>query len=79
LVRNVGGAVTASVLLLFIVPPLAVQLVNDAASWIPDSLTRVVAGVGDQVSMPAALAALVAWAVIPAALGLVAVQRRDVV
>ena len=79
LVRNVGGAVTASVLLLFIVPPLAVQLVNDAASWIPDSLTRVVAGVGDQVSMPAALAALVAWAVIPAALGLIAVQRRDVV
>jgi hypothetical protein len=79
LVRNVGGAVTAAVVLLFIVPPLAVQLVNDAASWIPDTLTRVVAGVGEQVSIPAALAALAAWALIPAALGLLAVQRRDVV
>ena len=79
LVRNVGGAVTAAVVLLFIVPPLAVQLINDAASWIPDTLTRVVAGVGEQVSVPAALAALAAWALIPAALGLLAVQRRDVV
>jgi hypothetical protein len=79
LVRNIGGAVTAAVVLLFIVPPLAVQLVNDAASWIPDTLTRVLGGVGDQVSVPAALAALAAWALIPAALGLLAVQRRDVV
>jgi hypothetical protein len=79
LVRNVGGAITAAVVLLFIVPPLAVQLVSDVASWLPDTLNRVVAGVGDQVSLPAALAALAAWAVIPAVLGLVAVQRRDVV
>jgi ABC-2 type transport system permease protein len=79
LVRNVGGAVTTAVMLLFIAPPLAVQLLNDTASWIPDTLTRVVAGVGDQVSVPSAMAALVAWALIPAALGLIAVQRRDVV
>jgi ABC-2 type transport system permease protein len=79
LVRNIGGAVTAVVVLLFIVPPLAVQLFSDAASWIPDTLNRVVGGVGGQVSLPAALAALTLWALIPAALGLLAVQRRDVV
>lgn len=79
LVRNVGGAVTAAVVLLFIVPPLVVQLLSDAASWLPDALNRVVAGVTDQVSVPAAVLALAAWAVIPAALGLVAIQRRDVV
>jgi hypothetical protein len=81
LVRNVGGAVTAAVLLLFIVPPLMVQLVSDAASWLPDALNRVVAGVGvgDQASVPAALAALAAWAAGPALLGLLAIQRRDVV
>lgn len=78
-VRNIGGAVTAAVVLLFIVPPLAVQLVSDSASWIPDTLTRVVAGVGDQVSVPTALVALAAWALVPAALGLLAVERRDVV
>jgi hypothetical protein len=80
-VRNVGGAVTAAVVLLFIVPPLMVQMVSDAASWLPDALNRVVAGVGagDQASVPAALAALAAWAAIPALLGLTAIQRRDVV
>ena len=67
--------------LLFIVPPLIVQLVSDAASWLPDALNRAVAGVGvgDQASVPAALAALAAWAAIPALLGLLAIQRRDVV
>jgi ABC-2 type transport system permease protein len=79
LVRNVGGAVTAAVVLLFIVPPLVVQLLSDAASWLPDALNRVVAGVGDQVGVPAAVLALAAWAVIPAVLGLLAIQRRDVV
>jgi hypothetical protein len=78
-VRNLGGAVTTAVLLLFIVPPLAVQLVNDAASWIPDTLNRVVAGVGDEVSVPAALAALAVWALVPAALGILTIQRRDVI
>jgi hypothetical protein len=81
LVRNVGGAVTAAVVLLFIVPPLIVQILNDAATWLPDALNRVVAGVavGDQVSVPAALAALAAWALVPATLGLLSTQRRDVV
>lgn len=79
LVRNVGGAVTAAVVLLFITPPLVVQLLSDAASWLPDALNRVVAGVGGDIGVPAALAVLAAWALVPAALGLVAVQRRDVV
>lgn len=79
LVRNVGGAVTAAVVLLFIIPPLVVQLLTDAASWLPDALNRVVAGVGGDIGVPAALAVLAAWALVPAALGLVAVQRRDVV
>jgi hypothetical protein len=79
LIRNIGGAVTAAVVLLFIVPPMVVQLLSDAASWLPDALNRVVAGVADQVSVPAALAALAAWAVVPAVLGLLAIERRDVV
>jgi ABC-2 type transport system permease protein len=78
-VRNLGGAVTVAVVLLFIVPPLAVQLVTEAGSWIPDTLTRVLSGVDEQVGAGAAVVALLAWAVVPAAVGLVAVQRRDVV
>jgi len=78
-IRNLGGAVTTAVVVLFILPPLLVQLINDAASWIPDTLTRVVAGVDDQVGVPAALAVLAGWAIVPALLGLLAVQRRDVV
>lgn len=79
LLRNVGGAVTAAVVLLLVVPPLVVRLASDAASWIPDTLTRVVSGVDDQVGVPAALVVLAAWAVVPVGLGMVAVQRRDVV
>ena len=79
LVRNVGGAVTGAVLTLFIAPPLVVQLASDTASWMPSVLANVVSGVADDVSQPAAVAAIAAWAVIPAAAGLVAVQRRDVV
>ena len=56
-------------------------MVSEAASWLPDALNRVVAGVGvgDQVGVPVALATLAAWADAPALLGLLAVQRRDVV
>ena len=52
-----------------------------SAAWLPDALNRVLAGVGvgDQVSVPAALVALAAWAAVPALLGLLAIQRRDVV
>jgi ABC-2 type transport system permease protein len=79
IIRNLGGAVTAAVLVLFVIPPLAVQLVNDAASWIPTTLFAVISGVSTEVSLWAAVVAVAAWALIPAAAGLMAVQRRDVV
>lgn len=79
LVRNTGGAVTGTVLALIIAPPLIVQLASESASWIPSTLAHVLAGVGDDVAVLAALAALAAWAAVPAAIGLLAMQRRDVV
>ena len=79
LVRNLGGAVTAAVLVLFVLPPLAVQLVTEALSWIPTTLFAVVSGVSTEVSLWAALLAVTVWAVVPAAAGLLAVERRDVV
>ena len=78
-VRNTGGAVTGAVLVLIIAPPLLVQLTNEATSWVPSTLANVLSGVGHEVSRPAALAAMAAWAIIPALVGLVAVQKRDVV
>ena len=79
LIRNIGGAVTATVLLLFVLPGLVVQMVNEAMSWFPDTLTRVLAGADTQIGMVAAFAALTAWALVPAALGTFAIERRDVV
>lgn len=79
LVRNTGGAVTGTVLALIIAPPLVVQLSSDTASWIPNTLANVASGTGEDVGVLAALAALAAWAAIPAAIGLLSVQRRDVV
>ena len=79
IIRNLGGAVTAVVFTLFVIPPLVVQLFNDAASWIPPTLGTVISGVTTEVNVWAALAALLAWGVVPAAIGVVAVQRRDVV
>jgi ABC-2 type transport system permease protein len=79
LIRNIGGAVTTAVLVLFVIPPLAAQLFSEAASWIPTSLFAVISGVSPDVSVWAALLAVGAWALVPAAAGLVAVQRRDVV
>jgi hypothetical protein len=67
------------VLLLFVIPPLAAQLFSDAGSWIPTSLLAVISGVSPDVSVWAALLAAAAWAIVPAAAGLVAVHRRDVV
>jgi hypothetical protein len=78
-IRNLGGAVAAAILLLFVFPPLAVQLVTDAASWIPPALFAVISGVSTEVSLWAALLAISAWALIPAAAGLLAVEKRDVV
>jgi ABC-2 type transport system permease protein len=79
LVRNVGGALTGAVLTLTIAPPLVVQLANGAADWVPSTLATVLSGVTNEVSKPAAIAAITAWALVPAAVGLLALQRRDVV
>jgi hypothetical protein len=79
LVRNTGGAVTTAVLVLIILLPLAVQLVSDAASWIPNTLAGVISGVGSEGGVLAAIAAIAVWGLVPAAAGLVSVQRRDVV
>lgn len=78
-VRNVGGAVTSAVLVLIIAPPLVVQLLNGSASWMPSTLANVLSGTATDVAAPAALAVLAAWAIVPATIGLIAVQRRDVV
>jgi ABC-2 type transport system permease protein len=78
-IRNVGGAVTAAFMVLFLIPPLVAQLVSGAGSWIPTTLLGVIAGVGSDVSLWAALIVIAAWALIPAAAGLVTVRRRDVV
>ena len=79
IVRNVGGAVTLTVFTFMVAPPLIVQLANDTASWMPANLANVISGTIDDISQPAALAALVIWALIPALIGLVIVQRRDIV
>lgn len=79
LVRNTGGAVVGAVLVLVILPPLAIQLASGAASWIPGTLVSVLSGVVDDPGLPAALLALAAWSLVPALIGLIAVQRRDVV
>ena len=85
-VRNAGGAVTGAVVVLIIAPPLIVQLISDASSWVPSALAITLSGVEPEAagmeSQPATVAAtlaLAAWAVIPALIGLVSVQRRDVV
>ena len=78
IVRTVGGAVTGTTLALVIVPPLIVQMASETVSWMPSTLTNVISGVGSEVSTPAAMAALAAWALIPVVIGLLAVDRRDV-
>ncbi len=85
-VRNTGGAVTGAVLALIVAPPLIVQLINDASLWVPSPLATALsgveaeaAGVESQAGAVAALLALAAWAAVPAVVGLLSVQRRDVV
>ena len=78
-VRNTGGAVTGTILLLVILPPLAVQMTSEAASWVPGTLAYVASGLENMVSVGAAIVAIMLWAFVPAAIGLVAVARRDVV
>jgi len=79
LVRNTGGAVTGTMLLLFILPPLAVQMVNETADWMPGTLANVLSGIDGTIGAGAAIVAMAMWALIPAAIGLLAVIRRDVV
>lgn len=79
LLRNTGGAVTAVVLLLLVGPPLVAQLLVDVAPWVPSSLIDVLAGVADGHAIIVALLALLAWGVLPAVLGVAAVERRDVI
>jgi ABC-type transport system involved in multi-copper enzyme maturation permease subunit len=86
IVRNTGGAVTGAVLALIIAPPLIVQLISDASSWVPSALAVALsgvepeaAGVESQAGAVAAIFVLAAWALVPAVIGLLSVQRRDVV
>ncbi len=79
IVRNVGGAVTLTVFTFMVAPPLVVQLANDTASWMPANLANVISGTIDDISQPAAIAALIIWALVPALIGLITVQRRDIV
>ncbi len=78
-VRNTGGAVTGTFLVLVVAPPLIAQFASGAASWIPGTLAGVLSGVGNEVALPGAIAAITVWALVPAALGLVSVTKRDVV
>jgi ABC-2 type transport system permease protein len=78
-VRNSGGAVTVVVGLLFITPPMVVQLTPEAASWVPTSLAWAISGVVTDPAVPMALLAVVLWALVPLVAGLASIQRRDVV
>jgi ABC-2 type transport system permease protein len=86
IVRNAGGAVTGAVVALIVAPPLIVQAINDASRWIPSALATGLAGVDPEAAgleiqdnFVAAILGLAAWALIPALVGLVSVERRDVV
>jgi ABC-type transport system involved in multi-copper enzyme maturation permease subunit len=78
-IRNTGGAVTGAIVLLVILPPLAVQMAGGAAAWVPGTLANVVSGIDGTTGIGAAIAAIGMWALVPAAIGLAAVTRRDVV
>jgi ABC-2 type transport system permease protein len=85
-VRNTGGAVTGAVVVLIIAPPLIVQLISGASSWVPSALAVSLSGVEpgaagmeSQAGTAGAILALAAWALVPALIGLASVQRRDVV
>jgi ABC-2 type transport system permease protein len=78
-VRNVGGAVTLTVFTFMVAPPLVVQLANGTGPWMPANLANVISGTVGDVGLPAALVAMVVWALVPALIGFISVQRRDVV
>jgi len=77
-VRNTGGAVSVTVLILVIAPPLIVQLASGTASWVPSPLANVASGVADDTSTAAAVVAIGLWALVPALAALWSVRHRDV-
>jgi len=79
LIRNPGGAVTAAVAILLLGPPIVAQLVNDAAAWVPGSLISVISGLAQEPSLVTAIGALAIWGLVPVVIGMLAVQRRDVI
>jgi ABC-2 type transport system permease protein len=79
LIRNTGGAVTGTIVLMLILPPLAVQMASETATWVPNTLANVLSGVDNATGIGAAVAAIGIWALVPAVIGLVTVTRRDVV
>jgi ABC-2 type transport system permease protein len=78
LVRHSAGVVSAAVVLLIIAPPMVVQFVNNA-DWLPTTIVNVISGVAEQPGLLAAFGLLFAWGLVPAALALLTVQRRDVI
>lgn len=78
-VRTIGGAVTGTTIALIIAPPLVVQLSRDAEPWMPNGLANQLSGVAGNLSTAAAIAGLLAWALVPAGIGLLTVERRDIV
>ncbi len=79
LVRNTGGAVTAVVGLLFVVPPVLVQLTPDMADWVPTTMAWSISGVVAEPTVAMAVLGVALWAVVPVLAGLASVLRRDVV
>jgi hypothetical protein len=79
LIRNTGGAVTAVIGLLFVVPPVLVQLTPEMADWVPSTLAWSISGVVPEPSVAMATLGVLLWALVPAVAGLISVQRRDVV
>jgi ABC-2 type transport system permease protein len=77
-VRNTGGAVSGVVVILLILPPTLGQLAQSAGSWVPATLSSVLSGTAEDVSVQAAVAAILVWALLPAVVGAVSVLRRDV-
>lgn len=83
-VRNTGGAVTGTVVVLFIAPPLIVQLASGTAPWLPNALANAVSGVSEGtgvagVSVPGAVMGIALWALVPALIALWTVRRHDIV
>jgi hypothetical protein len=54
-------------------------MVSETADWIPGTLASVVSGIDTSVAIGPAILAIGMWALVPAAIGMFAVARRDVV